>query len=295
MVGTEDFLVLSRTEAQVSKAHQNGNGTQFVSSRDGTRIAYHKVGSGPTLLVVNGALGFRDMSFAKQVTTGLAKHFTVIDYDRRGRGESGDQRPYSVDREIEDIEALVRQAAGGACYVFAQSSGAALALRAAAADVPMKVLVAYEPPYMVGNPKDRPAADYRQHVTALIADGRRDEAVKYFMVTVGVPRFFVGLMRLFPFWKQMRSAAHTLPYDAEVMGDFELPARLLASIKVPVVAAAGEKTTPTLKRAVQAVAETVPNARHRMAPKMSHAIKATVLAPILREWLEWPSSLRRQA
>jgi pimeloyl-ACP methyl ester carboxylesterase len=271
----------------MSKAHQNGNGTRFVSSRDGTRIAYDKVGSGPTLLVVNGALGFRDTFFAKQVTTALAQHFTVIDYDRRGRGESDDQRPYSVDREIEDIDALVRQAAGGPCYVFAQSSGAALALRAAAAGVPMKVLVAYEPPYMVGNPKDRPAADYREHVTDLIANGRRDEALSYFMRTVGVPGFLVRLMRLFPFWKQMRSAAHTLPYDAEVMGgDFELPTQVLASIEVPIVAAAGEKTTPTLKRAVQAVAATVPNAQHRVAPKMSHAIKATVLAPILREWLE---------
>jgi pimeloyl-ACP methyl ester carboxylesterase len=269
----------------VSNAHRNGDGTKFVASRDGTPIAYNKIGRGPTLLVVNGALGYRDMSFAKQLTTEFAKHFTVIDYDRRGRGQSGDQRTYSVDREVEDIEALVR-AAGGPCYVFAQSSGAALALRAAAAGVPMKALVAYEPPYMVGNPKDRPAADYRDRVTALIANGQRDEAVKYFMITVGVPRFFVGLMRLFPFWKQMRASAHTLPYDAAIMDDFEFPARQLQSIKLPVVAAAGEKTTPTLKRAVQAVAETVPNARHKVAPKMSHAIKPAALAPLLRQWLE---------
>ena len=264
---------------------RNGDRTQFVRSRDGTPIAYSKLGSGPNLLVVNGALGHRDMSFAKQLTTELAKHFTVIDYDRRGRGQSGDQRTYSVDREIEDILALIQQPAGGPCYVFAQSSGAALALRASAAGVPMKALVAYEPPYMVGNPKDRPAADYREHVTALIARGRRDEAVKYFMLTVGVPRFFVGLMRLFPFWKQMVAAAHTLPYDAAIMDDFEFPAQQLQSIHVPVIAAAGEKTTPTLKRAAEAVAETVPAAQHRLAPKMSHAVKPAVLAPLLRSWL----------
>jgi pimeloyl-ACP methyl ester carboxylesterase len=267
-------------------SNAEGKVTQFVTSSDGTRIAYQKVGTGPTLIAVNGALGFRDIMFAKQATKELAKYFTVIDYDRRGRGESGDQKSYAVDREIEDIDALVRQAAGGPCLVFAQSSGAALALRAAAAGVPMKALVAYEPPYMVGNPKDRPAADFREHLTALIAQGKRDEAVKYFMRSVGVPRFFVAIMSLFPFWKQMRSVAHTLPYDAAVMDGFELPARLLASITVPVIAAAGGKTTPTLKRGAQAVAESVPNAQFRVAPKMSHAIKAAVLAPLLREWFE---------
>jgi pimeloyl-ACP methyl ester carboxylesterase len=270
----------------MSDSRRNGNGTRFAASRDGTRIAYHTVGSGPILLVVNGALGYRDMSFAKQLTNQLAKYFTVIDYDRRGRGESGDQRTYSVEREIEDIAALVEQAAGGPCYVFAQSSGAALALRAAAAGVSMKALVAYEPPYMVGNPKDRPASDYRERVTALIAEGRRDDAVKLFMLTVGVPRFLVPLMRLFPFWKQMRATAHTLPYDAAIMGAFEFPTGELASISIPVIAVTGEKTTPTLKRAAQALAETVPNARHRDAPKMSHAVKPAVLAPLLREWLD---------
>src|SRR5918992_380946 len=168
----------------MSDSRRNGNGTRFAASRDGTRIAYHTVGSGPILLVVNGALGYRDMSFAKQLTNQLAKYFTVIDYDRRGRGESGDQRTYSVEREIEDIAALVEQAAGGPCYVFAQSSGAALALRAAAAGVSMKALVAYEPPYMIGNPEDRPAADYGERLGALIAAGRRDDAVKLFMRTV---------------------------------------------------------------------------------------------------------------
>jgi pimeloyl-ACP methyl ester carboxylesterase len=263
----------------------SSNGTRFATSRDGTRIAYDKVGNGPTLLIVNGALGFRGMSFAKQLVTAFAKHFTVIDYDRRGRGESGDMAPYSVTREIEDIDAVIR-AVGGPCYVFAQSSGAALALQAAAAGVPMKALVAYEPPYMVGNPADRPAADFREKLTALIADGRRDDAVKYFMLTVGVPRFFVALMRLFPFWKDMRAVAHTLPYDAAVMNGFDFPAASLASIEIPVVAAAGEKTTATLKRAAQAVAETVPGARQRVAPKMSHAIKPAAMAPLLRTWLE---------
>ena len=263
--------------------HHDG-GTNFVTSRDGTLIAYHRIGSGPQLILVNGALGYRGMSFGRKAGAEFAKHFTIIDYDRRGRGESGDSQPYDVMREVEDLAALVEGAAGGPCYVFAQSSGAALALRAAAEGVPMKALVAYEPPYMVGNPKDRPAADFEERLTALIAQDRRDEAVKYFMVTVGLPRFAVAIMRLFPFWNEMRAVAHTLPYDAAVMGDFELPAEELASIRVPVVAVAGEKTTPTLKRAVAEVARIVPGAQHQLAPKMSHAVKAAALAPLLREW-----------
>jgi pimeloyl-ACP methyl ester carboxylesterase len=258
--------------------------TNFVTSADGTRIAYHKVGNGPTLLVVNGALGFRGMSFARKAAQELAKHFTVIDYDRRGRGESGDQARYEVAREVEDLAALVQGAAGGPCYVFAQSSGAALALWAAAAGVPMKALVAYEPPYMIGVPKDHPTATYQARVTALIAAGRRDDALTLFMVTVGLPRFAVALMRLFPFWKDMRSTAHTLPYDAAVMGDFALPAERLASIKVPVVAVAGEKTAPMLKRAVREAARVIPGAQERVAPGMGHAIKPSRLAPLLAKW-----------
>lgn len=260
--------------------------TAFVTSRDGTRIAYDKVGAGPTLLVVNGALGFRAMSFARQLTLELAKHFTVIDYDRRGRGESGDQPAYSVDREIEDLDALVRQASATPPYVFAQSSGAALALRAAAAGVPMKALVAYEPPYMIGDAPDRPAADYGERIAALIAQGRRDEAVKLFMATVGVPRVVVFVMQFLPFWKDMRAAAPTLPYDAAVMGDFEFPVQMLASVRVPVVVAVGEKTTSTLRRAAQAAAEAIPGAEYRVAPGMSHAVKPAVLTPLLREWLQ---------
>lgn len=277
----------------MSDANGSRNGTRFVTSRDGTRIAYDVEGKGPTLVVVNGALGFRRMSFAQQAAKALAEQFTVIDYDRRGRGESGDGSSYAVAREIEDLEAIIR-AAGDPPYVFAQSSGAALALAAAAAGVPMKVLVAYEPPYMIGLPSEKVPTRYREQVTALIAENRRDEAIKLFMVTVGVPRFVVPLMRLFPFWKDMRATAHTLPYDAAIMGAFELPSDILRSIRVPVVAVAGEKTAPALRRAVQAVADTVPGAQHRVAPGMSHAIKPDVLAPLLRTWLAEPNGSARE-
>src|SRR5687768_15110463 len=185
--------------------------TSFVTSKDGTRIAYDKVGSGPTLLIVNGAMGFRGNAFAKKFQAEFAKHFTVIDYDRRGRGESGDTKPYSVQKEVDDIAALVAGPGEGRCVVFAQSSGAALALEAAASGVPMTLLVAYEPPYMVGGPPDRPAPDFKEHLEALVAQEKRDEAVAYFMRTVGVPAIGVRIMRLFPFWKDLRATAHTLP------------------------------------------------------------------------------------
>jgi len=260
--------------------------TQYVTSKDGTRIAYDKVGSGPTLLIVNGAMGFRGNAFARKFQAEFAKHFTVVDYDRRGRGESGDTLPYSVQREVEDIAALVAGPCGGKCLVFAQSSGAALALEAAASGVPMKRLFAYEPPYMVGNPPDRPAPDFQRHLESLIAQGKRDEAVAYFMRTVGVPGFAVKIMRLFPFWKDLRAVAHTLPYDAAVMAGFDFPRHRLAALKVPVVAVAGEKTTPTLKRAVAEVAKTVPGAQHKVAPKMNHAVNAKRMAPLLRSWVD---------
>ena len=260
--------------------------TGFVASKDGTRIAYDKVGSGPTLVIVNGAMGFRGNAFAKKFQAEFAKHFTVVDYDRRGRGESGDTAPYSVKKEVEDLAAIVAGPGGGKPLVFAQSSGAALALEAAASGVPMRTLFAYEPPYMVGDPPDRPAPDFKEHLEGLVSRGERDEAVKYFMRTVGVPGFILAVMRLFPFWKDLRSVAHTLPYDAAVMAGFDFPTKRLATLKVPVVAVAGEKTTPTLKRSVDEVARTVPGAKRLESPKMNHAVNAKRMAPLLRSWVD---------
>jgi pimeloyl-ACP methyl ester carboxylesterase len=255
-----------------------------VTSKDGTRIAYETLGQGPPLVVVWGALGVRASPFARQMRDELAKSFTVYDYDRRGRGESGDTLPYAVAREVEDLDALVR-AAGGDPFVFAASSGAALALEAAASGVPMRKLAAYEPPFMVGDPKDRPDADFEQKLIGFIGRGERDAAVKYFMRTVGVPGVMVALMRLFPFWKDMRAVAHTLPYDAAIMNGFGLPEKRLAQIRVPVIVLAGGKTTPTLLKAAQAAAKAVPGAEHRVIPRQNHGVKPAALRPVLVEAL----------
>lgn len=257
---------------------------RHVASKDGTRIAYETLGQGPPLVVVWGALGLRKSFFAKQMREELARSFTVYDYDRRGRGDSGDAKPYAVQREVEDLAAVV-QAAGGDPFVFATSSGAALALEAAASGVPMRKLAAYEPPYMVGDPEDRPDADFEQRLVRLIERGERDEAVKYFMRTVGVPGFVLVIMRLMPFWKDMRAVAHTLPYDAAVMDGFGLPEERLRAIRVPVVALAGGKTTPTLRKAAEAVARTIPGCEHRVIPKQNHGVKPAALRPVLAEML----------
>ncbi|HUR62470.1 MAG TPA: alpha/beta hydrolase [Candidatus Thermoplasmatota archaeon] len=256
---------------------------QTVVSKDGTRIAYDVQGNGPPLVIVNGALSVRTFTFAQKMADGLAPHFTVYNYDRRGRGDSTDTPPYSVQREVEDLAALC-QAAGGKPYVFGQSSGASLALEAAAAGVPMAGLVAYEPPYTQADPADKTDAQgFEPTLKAHIARGERDEAVAYFMRTVGVPGFVVRIMRLLPMWKVMRGVAHTLPYDAAVMAGFKVPGQRLARVRVPTVLAAGEKTTPSLKAAALAASRAVPGAQHRLVPRSNHGIKAAAIAPVLVE------------
>jgi len=254
-------------------------GTESVTSKDGTRIAYSVSGSGPRLLVVDGAMGHRGLVFAKKMVAALSGRFTVIGYDRRGRGESGDRQPYAVAREVEDIAALVAGPGQGDCLVVGLSSGAALALEAAASGVPMRGLVAYEPPYMVGDdPKGKPDPDYLQKMQALVAAGDRDGAVSYFMRTVGVPAPMAWAMKLMPIWKELKAVAHTLPYDGAVLGPgFALPAARLKRIQVPTVLMNGSKSPRTLQDGTAAAAGTVPGARHVVLPKQTHAVKPEVL------------------
>lgn len=255
--------------------------TGTVVSNDGTRIAFETSGSGPALVLVAGALGYKDFAYLRKLAAEFAKAFRVFSYDRRGRGGSTDTRPYSVDKEIDDL-AAVCQAAGGRPIVVGISSGAALALEAAARGVPMSHLIAFEAPYMVGSHRKPEHARYEADVTSLIARDDREGAVKLFMRTVGVPAFFVALMRFLPFWKDFRRVAHTLPYDAAVMNGFELPASRLDRIGVPTVAAGGGKSPASLKAAVRAVAAAVPDAELVEIPGQSHAIKPSALASVVR-------------
>ena len=270
-----------------------------VTSKDGTRIYHETLGQGPPLVIVWGALGALDSPFTKAMREELAKSFTVYDYDRRGRGGSddagasergrasthvgsGDTKPFSVQREIEDLRAVC-EAAGGNPYVWATSSGAALALEAAAAGVPMRMLAAHEPPYMVGEHAAKFDKDYERKVTRLVAEGKRSEAVAYFMRTVGVPAPFVWLMRLMPFWKKAVAVAHTLPYDAAAMNGFAPPEKRLRDVRVPTVVLVGTSTPASLKAAAAEVSRLVPGARLIEMPKQNHGVKPVALRPVLAE------------
>jgi pimeloyl-ACP methyl ester carboxylesterase len=254
-----------------------------VVSKDGTTIAYDRRGNGPALVLVDGALCSRAQGPMPAVAEALADRFTVYNYDRRGRGDSTDTQPYSVQKEVDDLAALCK-AAGGKPFVFGQSSGAALALEAAASGVPMAALFAYEPPYTQADPADKTdAAGFEPTLKAHIARGERSAAVAYFMRTVGVPAFAVRIMRLLPMWKVMTGVAHTLPYDAAVMAGFKVPTQRLAQVKVPTVLAAGEKTTPSLKAAALAASKAVPGAQHRIVAKSTHGVKPAAIAPVLVE------------
>ena len=191
-----------------------------VLSKDGTAIAFDKLGSGEPVILVDGALCSRSFGPLPKLAPLLAPHITVFHYDRRGRNESGDTPPYAVEREVEDIEALIAQAGGSAC-VFGISSGAALALAAAARGANIKKLALYEPPFVAVSSARTVPSDSAAQLSRLIALGRRGDAVKFFLVDmVGMPAIFAYIMRVLPDWPKLKGVAHTLPYDAAVLGDF---------------------------------------------------------------------------
>jgi pimeloyl-ACP methyl ester carboxylesterase len=257
-----------------------------VFSRDGTPIAFERSGAGPAVILVDGALCSRAFGPMPKIAPLLARHFTVFMYDRRGRGDSGDTWPYSPEREVEDIEALIR-AAGGSASVLGLSSGGALALEAAASGLPIAKLVAYEPPYMVDDGGFHQRAGHQAQLERLIAAGRRGDAVKYFMrKMVGIPAVFVVMMRLMlGTWRKLEAVAHTLPYDAAVMRGFgPPPAERLASITVPTLAMHGEKTDARLEKAARFVADAVPDAQYRALEGQTHDVKPEVLVPVLVEF-----------
>jgi len=258
--------------------------TEFAASKDGTRIAYEIAGKGPTLVVVAGALGYKDFPYLRAFVADFAKDFRVVIYDRRGRGGSGDTQPYSMGKEIDDLEAVIH-AAEDPAIVLGTSSGAALALEAPARGVPMKALVAFEPPYMVGEHRRPNHVRYESDVSGYVARGDRAGAVSLFMRTVGIPRFFVGIMRLMPIWKKLKAVAHTLPYDASIMNDFDLPVSRFRAIHVPTLVVGGGKSPAALKDAVRAVGDAIPGAQVVEVPNQNHAIKGAALAPTVREFL----------
>lgn len=252
-------------------------------SADGTPIAYESVGSGPAVVLVDGALCSRGFGPARAIAQELSPNYTVCIYDRRGRGESGDTPPYSADREVEDLAAVI-DAAGGDAYVMGQSSGAALALEAAASGVPMRKLAAYEAPYVGG----RESIDDLGALERMLTEGKRGAAVSYFLVKmVGAPAFVPIMMRLMPkTWRGLTAVAHTLPYDAAIMNGFAVPAELLKTITVPTLVMGGSKSAANMKAAVQGVADAVPGSQHRILDGQTHQVSEKALAPVLAEFFQ---------
>jgi pimeloyl-ACP methyl ester carboxylesterase len=252
-----------------------------VSSPDGTAIAFDGTGNGPPLVLVVGA--FCDRTTTRSLTKLLAPDFTVYEYDRRGRGASGDTAPYAVDREVEDL-AAVASAAGTAPFVFGHSSGAVLALEAAARGVPMAKLAVYEPPYIVDESRARPGTDLADRLAALASAGRRGDAAKLFLTeAVGVPDNVVAMIETGPDWPAMTAIAHTLSYDVTVCANNEMPSDRLAGIRVPTLVLGGGNSPAWFHSTVRAVAATVPGAQHRFLDGQDHGAADDVVAPVLVE------------
>lgn len=260
-----------------------------VTSADGTRIAYTATGSGPALVLVDGALCHRAFGPSKDLVKELAPHFTVYAYDRRGRGESGDTEPYAVEREIEDIAAVI-DAAGGEVALLGLSSGGVLALDAAAALDQVTKAAVYECPFIVDATHAPRPASLVDDMDALIARGENGKAVSSFMRTVGTPAAAVAVMKLTPIWKKLKAVAPTIRYDYRVLGDTgagrPLPGDRWAGAKQPVLAMDGAKSPDYLRNAMRAVADVLPSAEHRSLPGQTHMVKAAVLAPVVREFLQ---------
>jgi pimeloyl-ACP methyl ester carboxylesterase len=262
---------------------------QTVTSKDGSRIAYDRFGSGPAVILVGGALGYRKFKKMEELARLLAERCTVINYDRRGRGDSTEVKPFALDREIEDLAALI-ETAGGSASLWGWSSGGALALRAAGAAVGVERLSVYEVPFIVTPEAGRPTRDYGERLDELVAAGARSGAVKHFMRNaVGVPAPFVALMRLMPMWKELKANAHTLPYDWAALGEHTmygapLKAEEWDSVTVLTLVAYGAKSPAPLQQGSRALAEVLPNAELRALAGLSHNVKMNVLAPVLAEF-----------
>lgn len=253
-----------------------------VVAGDGTSIVFDRVGSGPPVILVDGAFCHRRLGPAVKLVPLLSSRFTVFSYDRRGRGESGDTAPYSVEREIDDLGVLIGEAGGSAC-VLGMSSGAALGVRAAAAGLGVSRLAMYEPPFTAGAGHGVPPADAEEVLQALVGRGQPGRAARYFLTRVmGMPAPVVRLMSLVPgLWSKTKASAASLPHEIAVMGDWTVPADDLNSIKVPAMVISGEKSPQKLRAAAQAVVDADPAIRHEVLPGQSHNVSMAVLAPVV--------------
>ncbi len=256
-----------------------------VRSADGTTIAFERTGQGPVVILVDGALCSRAFGPMPDLAALLAPDFTVYTYDRRGRNESGDAEPYSVEREVEDVDALIAEAGGSAC-LFGTSSGACLAFEAASRlGARVSKLAMYEPPY-----NDDPGAqvrlrEYTRNLTEALAEGRRGDAVELFVVLVGTPPEMVAGVRKSPFWPAFEAVAPTLAYDNAVLGDGgTVPVAKAASVKAQALVMNGGASLDFMGLTADKLAKAMPNARRRTLAGQTHEVDLSVLAPVLSDF-----------
>jgi pimeloyl-ACP methyl ester carboxylesterase len=255
---------------------------ETTKSADGTVIAYDRTGDGPPLIVTLGAFCDRKTFVPPDSLTAT---FAVYTYDRRGRGDSGDTQPYSPDREIADLAAVAGVAgAGEPVFVFGHSSGAALALRAAAAGAPIAAVVAYEAPFVIPGTRER--ADHPgPRIREMVEAGRRGDAVRFWMTDViQAPPQVLAMMEGSPMWAGLEALAHTLPYDIALTGDQGIPVDVLSGITVPVLVLGGANSPDWFGQTVRETTAAIPGARLVILEGQDHGAPPEVISPVLREF-----------
>ena len=258
-----------------------------VTSKDGTTIAFDQSGSGPAVILVNGALGARSFPVMADLAALLASHFTVINYDRRGRGDSGDTLPYTLEREMEDIEALADEA-GGVAFLCGFSSGAALAMEAAIkVGSKVKKRAVYEAPFNSDEAARKAWMAYRKQRTELLAANHRGDAVMPFMLYVGMLPEHVPGVRQHPMWPMFEAAAPTVAYDAAALGeDGRAPIERAARITMPALVMDGAASYPFMHTTPLALAGAMPHGQLRTLKGQTHEVAAEAVAPVLVEFFE---------
>lgn len=256
-----------------------------VRSKDGTEIAFERSGAGPALILVGGALS--DRSGATALSPLLAGHFTVYAFDRRGRGDSGDTRPYSPEREVDDIAAVL-DGGDGRSFIYGHSSGSALALDAVEKLRCFERLAVYEPPFIIDSAGDQPSTDYMGRISELVQNGDRGVAVAFFLsVAVGIPGPVLEQIKRSSAWPRMESLAHTLPYEGALMGSTQtgqpLPRDRWPHVSIPSLVMDGGASPKWFARAADALAELLPEAERRTFPDQHHGVSPSVLAGALIE------------
>ena len=255
---------------------------ETTTAPDGTTLAYERIGQGPAVVFVPGVFNLRET--CAPIAAELAADFTCLTYDRRARGDSGNTQPYAIEREVEDLRAMI-DVAGGRATVFGYSSGATLALRAAADGLPIDRLFLYEPPFRFDNQPPAPAADLPQRLQRMVDEGRGADVVTTFQLEgIGMPPDVVAGIRQAPFFAQLEAIAQSVVHDATITGAMPVPSPEMAAVQVPTVVMRGGQTWPMLAVAAERLAALLPNATLRVLTEAAdHGLEPRSTAAAIRE------------